>query len=138
MSTPPDKPSLRTASPPNKWRPAHIRSEMRVMHTDTHRLLGCQSTLHAPIDARCTWLHRQTRPATDLAADQRHRWAERSAPPGLLFPTQAMPRPGPDPPGIIHPMGKAFSLFILSDGPMGELYRSSKSRLPTLGEGQLA
>lgn len=108
------------------------------MHTNTHRPLGYRSTLHAPIDARSTWPHRQTRLATDLAADPQHRWPEHSAPPALLFPTQAMPIPGPNPPGIIHPMGKALSLFTLSDQPMVELFEGSKSRLPTLGEGQLA
>lgn len=69
---------------------------------------GYQSILHAPTDARSTWPHRQTRLATDLAADPWNRWPERSAPPALLFPTHVMPGPGPNPPGIIHPMGKAF------------------------------
>lgn len=32
-----------------------------------------------------------------------------SAPPALLFSTQAMARKGPNPPGILHPMGNAFS-----------------------------
>lgn len=73
----------------------------------------------------------QTRLATDLATDPRHRWPDRSAPPALLFPPQAQTR-------IIHPMGKVFSLFTLPDWPMGELFESYKSRLPTLGEGQLA
>lgn len=104
----------------------------------THHPLGYQSTLHASIDARSTWPHRQTRPATDLAADPRDRWPERSAPPALLFPAQAMPSPGPNPPGMMHPMGKAFPVLTLSDGPMSELFENYRSRLPTLGEGQLA
>lgn len=55
-----------------------------VMRTNTHHPLGYHSTLHALIDARSTWPHRQTRPATDLAVDPWHRWPECSAPPALL------------------------------------------------------
>lgn len=108
------------------------------MHTNTHHPLGYKSTLHARIDARSTWPHRKTCMATDLAGDLQDRWPERSAPPALLFPTRAVPRPGPNPPGMIHPMGKAISVFTLSDGPMGELFEISKSCLFTLGEGPLA
>lgn len=83
-------------------------------------------TITSDIKPFMLWLmptQRQTRPATDLAVDPRHRWPECSSPPALPFlSTKVLPRTGPNPPDMIHPMGKAFSLIIISDRPMGELW----------------
>lgn len=62
--------------------------------------------------------------ATGLAADPLHRWRERSTPPALLFPIELQPRPDPKPPGIMHPMGKGYYLFMVFDWPIGELLKS--------------
>ncbi len=52
----------------------------------------------------------------------------------LLFPTPAMPRPGPNPPGMMYPMGKAFSSYHHMTDQWCELFKDIKSRLPILGK----
>ena len=113
---------LQTAARTNAgW---HTREKGKhVMHTNAHHPLGYRSTLHALSDASSTWPRRQNRPGTDLAADTRCRWPERWAPPVLLFPTWELPRPGPNPPGTTHPMGRAAFVFTPFKWPMGELFR---------------